>query len=409
MRSTLMSARHAKMIGLLVAAVVVIGALGFLRFAGGGPLAEADTPGPTGVTPERRTPVVVTAASTRLFEERLVVQGNLEAKDFAMVSARTPGTLEQLYVDEGDAVVASETRLFQVDAVKVTKALEVSKQELAVARCASQEKQANRERFEADLHKAELDYQRFQRLFKERVVSEDALEQQESRYKQASAMLKHAQSLVLLGVEQERQAEAAVAIAEKDLSDSLVVAPISGIVNQRFREVGETVEVGKPLIRIEDPSEVEVSAFLPAQYYPRVVEGETPVRVNVYGIDVGKRTVSYKSPTINPKLRTFEIKCIVSNPPKGVVPGAMAEIQVLLAQRERLGVPAEALQARGGASVLFVVDDGAARMIPVETGLDTDGWVEVTSGEVSESTPVITMGQYLVNDGSPVTVQEGNV
>ena len=402
------SSRPMKMIAVLAAAAAVAIALGWLRFGGGGRQPEADTADTAAVAPERRTPVVVTPADTRRFEERLVVQGNLEARTFAMVAARTPGTLEELYVDEGDAVVAGETRLFQVDAVKLGKAVDVSKQELAVARCASREKQANLERFEADFEKAEIDYQRFQRLFNERVVSEDALEQQESRYKQAAAMLKHAQSLVALGIEQERQAEAAVAIAEKDLSDSLIFAPISGIVAQRFREIGETVEVGKPLIRIEDPADVEVSAFLPAQYYPRIVEGETRVRVNVYDVDVGERTISYKSPAIHASLRSFEIKCHVPDPPRGVVPGAMAEIQVLLEQRECLGVPAEALQARGGASVLFVVADGAARMVPVETGLKTDGWVAITSDTIAEGTPVITMGQYLINDGSPVTVREGN-
>ena len=53
-----------------------------------------------------RVAVVTTAAARRTFERTLVVQGNVEAKRFAMVAPRIPGPIEAIYVDEGDAVVA---------------------------------------------------------------------------------------------------------------------------------------------------------------------------------------------------------------------------------------------------------------------------------------------------------------
>jgi RND family efflux transporter MFP subunit len=389
---------------LAVLGLTVAGLLLYSRF-GAGPAVQADAS--KSDASARQIAVATTSASERRFEERLVVQGNLEAKNFAMVPALIPGTLEAVYVNEGDCVVADETELFQVDSLKVAKALEVRKQELAVARCGLREKEANQERVQADFDKAKLDHERFKTLFARGVVPEDALEQQESRYKQTAALLKHARTLVNLGEEQVQQAEAAVAISEKDLSDSLVRAPLSGVVSLRLSEAGEMADVGKPVVRIEDPSVLEVSAFLPAQYYPRVTEGKTPVRVSVYGIDVGERTVTYKSPTIHPQLRTFEVKCVIEDPPDGVVPGAMAELQVLLEHKKGLGVPAEAVQLRADHSVVFVVAENKAKMVPVETGLETDGWLEVRSGQLEEGMPVVTLGQYLVNDGAPVTVQKG--
>ncbi|MBN2312207.1 MAG: efflux RND transporter periplasmic adaptor subunit [Candidatus Hydrogenedentes bacterium] len=395
-----------RVVGLLAVIAAAAGGYGAYRALGARPMTGADASTVDTAGSLRKVPVVLSRATVRGFEERRTAQGTLEAKQFAMVAARVPGTLEALFVDEGDVVVAGETELFQVDSVTLRKAVEVSRQELAVARCASREKEANLERVQADFEKAQLDYERFQRLFENKVISEDALEQQESRFKQMRALLKHARSLVDLGAEQERQAEAALAIAEKNLSDSLVYAPIDGVVSARFHEVGETAEVGKPLIRIEDPSVIEVSAYLPAAFYARVVPGQTVMRVHVYGIDVGEHAVTYKSPSIQPKLRTFEVKCLLTAPPEGVVPGAMAEIDVLFDRRTALGVPAEAIQQRGGRDVVFVTDSGFAKQVEVDTGLSSDGWVEVRGSALAEGASVVSMGQYLLDDGMPVSVRE---
>jgi len=355
----------------------------------------------------RSVPVVLTPVSMRQFEERLFVQGNVQAETLATVAARIDGTIEHMYVDEGDYVQAGTTRLFDVDATNLQKAVEMRRQELAVARCARQEKEAYLERMAIDLHKAAIDHERYRRLYSGSAVSADVVEQYESRHKGAQAMHKHAKSLVDLATEQERQAEVAVAMAEKDLSDAVVYAPIDGYVSRRFHETGEQASKGGPMLRIEDTSTIEISAYLPVQYYQRVSPGRTPLRVSVYGTDLGGGTlVSYKSPTVDPTLRTFEIKCVVDDPPDSVVPGAIAEVEVVLTQRTGLGVPVAAVQNRGGREVVFTVEDNAARMVDVTTGIESDGWIEIESALVREGTPIVTMGQSLVDDGTPVVVHQ---
>ena len=357
----------------------------------------------------RQVPVVLTPVSVRGFEERLVVQGNLEAKNLAMVSARVPGTIDRIFVDEGDRVIAGETKLFQIDSVKLQKTVEVRSQDLAVAQVAEREKQANLERVEADFHKAELDYERFKRLREQDAVTPDALENQESRYKQAKALVKHAKTLVDLSIEQKKQAEAALAIAQKDLSDSLVYAPITGSVSQRMYEQGETGKVGEAIIRIEDTTVLEVNAYLPAQYYARVRTGETRVDVSVYDIEIPDQTISYKSPTINPQMPTFELKCVLHDPPEGIVPNAMAQVTVFLERHRGLGVPSSAIQLRGDTPVVFLIENGLARTIQVETGQETDGWTEILADALPEGTPVVSMGQFLLEEDTPVTIQEGGI
>jgi len=56
--------------------------------------------------------------------------------------------------------------------------------------------------------------------------------------------------------------------------------------------------------------------------------------------------------------------------------------------------------------VVFVVENDRATLVAIETGLESDGWVQLTGAGVSEGVRVVTMGQYLLDDGDPVSVQE---
>ena len=404
-----MNRRMKRGLAVVLAVVVLVAVVLAGRFWRGSLVGASvpDSAEPSGHGDVAEVRVVLTPAEERDFEESLRLQGSLEAQQFAMVPAVIGGTIERFYVDEGDAVVAGETKLFEVDALKLEKAVEVRCQELAVARSALKEKEALREQVQADFHKADLDYARFQRLFDRGAVPEDVLEQQESRFKQSKAMVKHAQSLVELSMEQRRQAEAALEMAEKDLRDTTAVAPISGKVSARYYELGEMAEGGKAVLRIDDPAVLEVSAFMPSQCYARVRPGQTLVHLEAEGQKVGAFPISYKSPTIHPKLRTFEIKCVVKDPPEGVVPGAIANIRVVMDHRRALGVPSAALQERSGGFVVFVVENDVAHEVQVTKGMETEGWSELTGGSVSAGDSIVSMGQYHLNDGARVSVMGG--
>lgn len=364
------------------------------------------TAAPAPADEARRVPVVVTPASVRDFERALVVQGNVQAKEFAMVSPRIPGNIETIHVDEGDRVVAGQTRLFQTDAVSLERNVQIKEQATTVARCANREAAANLDKVKVDLNKAELDFNRFKRLYDQNAVTADAFEQQQARYQQLQAALKLAEAQVELSVAKEDQSKAELEIARKELADATIYAPISGTISQRLREPGEMGSPGQPVVRIDDTSLVEIAAFLPAQCYGEVVLGQTAMRVRVGDIDLGRQAITYKSPTIHPKLRTFEVKCILKDPPAGVAPGAMAQMAVVLETRKGLGVSSSSLQNRDGATVVFVVRDGLARQETVTTGFEAEGWTEILQGRVKEKEPVVSLGQNRLDEGVAVQVQQ---
>ncbi len=343
------------------------------------------------------------SAAPRTFERRLTVQGTLEAKNFANVASRADGNLDAIWVDEGDAVTAGETALFQIDPLSRQNSLTIAKQLLAVAEASLEVAQASARKTDAEARKATLDFARYERLHQDGKVSDNEFEAADVAHAQAQAGVAVAQAQVDLAKRQVRQADAALSIAEKNLADTKILAPISGVVSSRQAEPGEQMSVGKVVLRIDDLSTIEAAAFLPAQYYPEVVPGKTQFRLAVGGRDAGSHTVTYRSPTIHPALRTFEIKGLVTAADGLVVPGQMADLTLVFESRQGLGVPSAAILDRGGQPTVFVVQDGKALARQVQPGFQNDAWTEILSGlEAGES--VVTEGQTQLHDGMPVEV-----
>ncbi|MGM0402279.1 MAG: efflux RND transporter periplasmic adaptor subunit, partial [Thermodesulfobacteriota bacterium] len=352
--------------------------------------------------------VVISELRSTLFKEEATVSGSVAAVRSALVSARIPGTIDEIYVDEGDVVTAGASRLFQTDDVKLKRGAEIAEHQVKVAMATVSASRATVARVEANVEKIRMDLKRYQRLHEQGAITQNALEIQETRMKSATAELAEAKAGLELARTQEMQARSNLAISVKDLSDALVVAPISGTVSRRMLEPGEMASPGTPVIRIDDLSLVEISAFLPENLYARVLPEKTRLSAVVQSVRIEEAPVAVKNPVIHAKLRSFEIQARLQDPPKGVVPGAMADVTVLLQERQGLGAPREAVLQRRQGPVIFTVADGRARMLPVQTGLETNGWIEITGEGIAEGMPVVRMGQEQLNDGAAVRmVREG--
>ena len=349
--------------------------------------------------------VVVTAVKEMNFEERVETSGNLETREFSLVSARVPGIIDDIFVREGDQVIAGKTKLFQIDRVKSKQAIDIAKEAVSVSEFRYRARLATVKRIEADLNKAEIDYERFKRLYhNDMAVTKNALESQESRYIQTKAALDEAKAMADLSEKEMEQERGRLIMAQKDYENSMGISPISGYVSKRFKEPGEMVGAGTPIVEIDNLSVLEVSAYLPAAYYQKVVTGETTMEVTVGTIRVGELLVVYKSPVIDSRLRNFEIKALIKDPQEGVTSGDIALINVILGAHEGTGVPREAVLRRLSGTHLFVAEKGTAKMVPVETGLENDGWIEVLSEDIQEGTSVITMGQDRLSDGTAISI-----
>ncbi len=351
-------------------------------------------------------PVTAIPVEEKEFTEQLRVQGSAESASIARVSPRIPGPIDAIFVKEGDAVEANKTRLFVIDPLKLEKNVEIRRQELAIAKLSLQEKEARLKQAKADLEKSQLDVNRSRLLWEDNSTSQDNYEKAQLKFKVSEATVEHTQTLIELDREQLKKAQLALSIAEKEFADSTVLAPISGLVSAKLQEPGEIAAPGKPIILIKDPNNIEVSAFLPAEYYNRVMVGQCQAIISSYSSNSYKSSVTFKSPEISPDLRTFQIKCPVSADKAAMVPGALAEVILVLATRKGLAVPAAAILNRDQGKVIFVAEGNRARMVKVSTGLENNGLCEVTAENLKPGDLVIVKGQHLLNSDQEIELQK---
>lgn len=327
-------------------------------------------------------------AEPRTFERRITVQGTLQAKHFAIVSAQVTGRITALPVDVGDRVEAGKTVLFQIDPVTLRNALTAAEQQHAVAQAALEVARI------AEV-KATRDYSRFKRLHDETRVTDNEFELYQMKSQQAAAQLALAQAQV-------GQAMASVEIAKKNFADSTGFAPLTGIITARAHEPGELVTSGTRIVTLEDPSVIEAIAYLPAQYYADVVEGKTQARAVLAGRDAGLFTITRRNPSINPLLRTFEIRGILQS--DRAVSGAMVDITVVFSTQKGIAVPTTAIVLRNNTPCVFIIAEKQARLRKIKTGLENSGWTEIVEG-LRDHEAIVVEGQSQLEEGMHVSVR----
>ena len=357
-------------------------------------------------------PVRTISATNGAFERSITVQGSLESVDSAIASARVPGPLLRVPVDIGDAVTAGKTVLFEVDPATVSNQVIIAREAAATARAQVAVAEANLAKAGAVARKAARDAERFDRLHENGSVSDNEWERAATQRESAAADEAVAAASLLLARQQVSQAEAQLSIAERQLSDATVLAPCDGTVQARLKEPGEMVGAGTPVVKINGTDRLKALAFLPAQYFSEVVPGKTEIEITA-GTETSSTsgrpdsvstTVAAKTPAIDPKLRVFEIKALVSGG-GGAVPGAMASIKVVLEKKNGVSVPLEAVLLRAAGTVVFVASsDGVAREMPVTVGLRDNGRAEILDG-IEAGTPVIVQGQTQLYDGRKIEVR----
>ncbi len=341
------------------------------------------------------------------FQSRIRLQGNVEPKEYALICAKTDGTIDIMEVDEGDRVKPGQL-LFQSDKLNLESELEVAKKALKVKQSQVREAEANYLLNKAKLDKAVTDFKRHRNLQEVEAISKDEFEKKELSLREALINLKIAKTTVNSAKTVVEQSESNLAIAKKYYDDSLVKAPFAAVVTNRYKEPGEYAKKAECILRLENPEKLEITLLLSSKYYSRIIPGKTKAVIHSEtGKKLKETTVAYKSPTIDTDSRTFEIKINLKE--KGsFVSGMLCNIDLILADEKGYGVPKEAVLIRGeDEAVVFTVKDGKAEEIPVKKGLSYRGYTEIKNFNKSNLAPVVVQGQAFLNSGAAVNIVNG--
>ena len=353
---------------------------------------------------------------------KVTANGRIDAKRKVDLSANVMGQIVNLAVREGD-VVKKGAFLLQID----------QKQLAASAESAAASLQAlfsDRDAARANLGAAERDYQRAQMNYNQKIIPLADFERAKTALDAARANVSSAERRI-------DQARANVTAARDTLSKTTMVAPMDGIVTALPVEEGEVAVIGTmnnagtKLLTIADMSVVEAVMEVDETDIPSVKVGQhANVTIDAYPNKTfsGVVTEVGSSPIVrnggfgggsSTEAVNFEVKIQVENPPADVRPGFSASADIITGTRAKVvAIPIQALIVRekpgkAGAKAqdeegVFVNENGAAKFVPVTTGLTGESAIEIVTG-LRDGQQIIT-GPFKalrdINDGSKVKEQK---
>jgi HlyD family secretion protein len=336
--------------------------------------------------------------------------GKLQAATEVKLSSNISGDLLELRVQEGDLVTRGQV-LGRIDSRRYDE--QVRQQE---ALRASASADARLEKVRVDQLRSEL--ARVQRLAATGNASEAELDTARSNLNVELARQAAAEERVT-------QAEAALREARHWQSLTTLVSPMDGVVTKREKQVGERVRgsdfsedvivvistLSKMEVKVEvgehevvyvkegDPAEIEIDAMPERKFPAQVVEVA--------------RNATVKNAGTEAEVTTFFVRLALTEQVLGALPGMSGQASISTDTRDdAVVVPIQAVTVRterelarkeGGAAsegplpqaplppgkkarrdpmrkVVFVMEDGVARVRPVETGLASDTEIEIVSG-----------------------------
>jgi RND family efflux transporter MFP subunit len=242
---------------------------------------------------------------------------------------------------------------------------------------------------EAERVRAQADLQRREALANSQLLSAEEL----TRSQSDSARLTAAVEV----------ARAASGIAQQNLQRAEVRAPIAGTINTRSIDTGTFVRTGAVLATIVDTSRIRLRFKVSeTESMAARVGGEVAFRVAALGPRQFAARIYHVGRIADPATRQVEVLAWVTDPGE-LKPGFFAE--VLLAGERRSNavvIPEGAVQASEQGFVTYAVQEGTAKLRPIQLGLRTGtGVVEILSG-LQPGEVVVTEGSDRLADGVPV-------
>jgi HlyD family secretion protein len=243
-------------------------------------------------------------------QNAMTLSGNVEVTE-VNVGFKIPGRVLRLYTDEGRTVTVSE-KIAELDNAEYESMVNQSKASVLNA--------------EAQYEKAHKDYERFTVLYRDGVIASQQMDAAKSAYDVAAAQL--------------QLSRASLKTADVKLKDTVIYAPLNGVVLRKNVEEGETVGTGMMLFTIGDLENPWVKVYVKEDSLGFVKLGQrAEVKVDTYPGKVYEGTVTYISSEaeFTPKnVQTkeervklvFGVKVSVKNVSNELKPGMPADVTI---------------------------------------------------------------------------------
>jgi len=344
---------------------------------------SANSAGPRGAPENGVVPVVVATAHRGDLPVYFKGLGNVTAFNTVTVRSRVDGQIVKInftegqYVNQGDSLIEIDPRPFQVQ-------LEQAEGQLA--------------KDQAQLKDVQIDYERYQLLFKEGVVPRQQVDTQQAQVGQFEGAIKADQ--------------AQIDNAKLQLAYAHITAPISGRVGLRLVDVGNIVHATDTngLLVITQLQPISVIFTLPQDQLPQVMarmRSGGAMEVDAYDRDDTQKIATGKLLTIDNQIDTttgtYKLKAVFQNAKNELFPNQFVNVHLLIDTKKGVVlVPATAVLRGPKGMYVFAVDPSNRVKVKSITLAETTGSVSGITSGLADGDVVVVDGQDKLQDGSEV-------
>ena len=196
-------------------------------------------------------------------------------------------------------------------------------------------------------------------------------------------------------------AKAAVALAQTNLNNASVIAPISGYVASRNINKGQVASPGVELFSIKNTSSFNAEISVTESVISSVKVG-TPALVSVKSAGLSEllASVSVVNPTKNPQTGLYTVRVTVESVSDSLKEGMFADICLKTEEKEQvICVPLEAIMQENEEFYVYVISGDTAEKRLVETGISDTEFTEILSG-VNENEQIVVSGKEYISENN---------
>lgn len=196
-------------------------------------------------------------------------------------------------------------------------------------------------------------------------------------------------------------AKAAVSLAQTNLNNATVTAPISGFIAAKNVNKGQMASPGIELFSIKNTSSFNAEISVTESVIPSIKVG-TPASVTVKsaGIEKIEGSVSLVNPTKNAQTGLYTVQVTVTNASDSLKEGMFADINLKTEMaNSAVVVPVEALIQEGEGFYVYVISGDLAEKRTVETGISDGTFTEIKQG-LAENEKVAVSGKDYITDAN---------
>ena len=386
----------------------------------------------TATTPKRKGskphPVHVVNVQRGTIRQQTGATGDILAVARVEVFSKVEGRVHDLRVEQGDTVeqgqviaqiaddelaVKAERAAAQLDAIRAEWAqMQAGERQEEIAQALDQVQRAK-----AELANAQRELKRANALYEKGLYATQQLD--DAKLKATQARTAHAVAenqlrILRTGARVEdrqalqarlRAAEAALRLAQTELRNAVITAPISGIVSHRHVDPGAYVTDRTALVTVVDMQSVKIKVPISERDIVAIQPGlSADIRVDAYPHEQFTGTVKRISPTIDPTNRSGDVEIIIDNADYRLKPGMFAKVSLVVQERQDVVlVPLQAVHRQGDKTSVFVVQDGKAYLRHVTAGLENETEIEIVD-HLEAGTSIVLAGHHKLKDQTPVFV-----